>query len=79
MLGAGGDLAEVLRLLDITESAWRRWRCACAGMSPGHAKRLKELEVECLTRPGGLRICLRRASFGCRRCLAARAALCARS
>ena len=46
MLGSGSDLTEVLRHLEITESTWHRWRRAYAGMSPGHAKRLKELEVE---------------------------------
>ena len=46
MLGSGSDLTEVLRHLEITESTWHRWRRAYAGMSPGHARRLKELEVE---------------------------------
>ena len=43
---SGSDLTEVLRHLEITESTWHRWRRAYAGMSPGHARRLKELEVE---------------------------------
>ena len=46
MLSSGRDLTEVLRHLEITESTWHRWRRAYAGMSPSHAKRLKELEVE---------------------------------
>ena len=29
-----------------TESTWHRWRRAYGGMSPSHARRLKELEVE---------------------------------
>ena len=46
MLGSGTDLSEVLRHLEITESAWHRWRHAYAGMSAGDARRLKELEAE---------------------------------
>ena len=46
MLGSGTDLTEVLRHLEITESTWHRWRRSYAGMSPSHARRLKELEVE---------------------------------
>ena len=46
MLGSGSDLTEVLRHLEITESTWHRWRRSYAGMSPRHARRLKELEVE---------------------------------
>ena len=46
MLGSGSDLTEVLRHLEITESTWHRWRRSYAGMSPSHARRLKELEVE---------------------------------
>ncbi len=46
MLGAGTDLTEVLRHLEITESTWHRWRRAYAGMSAADARRLKELEAE---------------------------------
>ena len=46
MLGSGTDLAEVLRHLEITESTWHRWRRSYGGMSPSHARRLKELGVE---------------------------------
>ena len=46
MLGSGSDLTEVLRHLEITESTWHHRRRAYAGMSPGRARRLKELEVE---------------------------------
>ena len=46
MLGSGSDLTEVLRHLEITESTWHRWGRAYGGMSPSHARRLKELEVE---------------------------------
>ena len=63
MLGSGSDLTEVLRHLEITESTWYRWRRAYGGMSPGHARRLKELEVE----NGRLKKLLRRRSWT-RRC-----------
>ena len=46
MLGAGSDLAEVLRHLEITESTWHRWRRACAGVNASDVRRLKELEAE---------------------------------
>ena len=46
MLGAGADLAKVLRHLEIIESTTHRWRRACAGISAADVKRLKELEVD---------------------------------
>ena len=46
MLGAGSDLAEVLRHLEITESTWHRWRRADAGMNAADVRRLKELEAD---------------------------------
>ena len=46
MLGSGSELTEVLRHLEITESTWRRWRRADAGMSASDASRLRELESE---------------------------------
>ncbi len=46
MLGAGSDLTEVLRHLEITESTWHRWRRAYAGMNAADVRRLKELEAE---------------------------------
>ena len=46
MLGAGSDLAEVLRHLEITESTWHRWRRAYAGMNAADVRRLRELEAE---------------------------------
>ena len=46
MLGSGSDLTEVLRHLEITESTWRCWRRAYAGMSASDARRLRELESE---------------------------------
>ena len=44
MLSAGGDLTEVLRRLEVTESTWHRWRRAYAGMGPSDVRRLKEAE-----------------------------------
>ncbi len=46
MLNAGSDLTEVLRMLEITESTWNRWRNTYGGMKAQDAKRLKELESE---------------------------------
>ena len=46
MLGAGSDLAEVLRHLEITKSTWHRWRRADAGMNAADVRRLKEFEAE---------------------------------
>ncbi len=46
LLAAGGDLAQVVRHLEITESTWHRWRNQFGGMNADDAKRLKELERE---------------------------------
>ncbi|GIU91618.1 MAG: transposase [Acidimicrobiia bacterium] len=46
MLNEGGDLVEVLRHLEVSESTWNRWRHRYGGMDVSQAKRLKELEVE---------------------------------
>lgn len=46
LLNAGGDVAEVCRQLEITESTWHRWRSQYGGMKANDAKRLKELEHE---------------------------------
>jgi transposase len=46
LLGQGKDLAEVLRMLEVSESTWNRWRHEYAGMAVEQAKRLKELERE---------------------------------
>ena len=46
MLGAGSDLAEMLRHLEITESTWHLWRRAYAGMNAADVRRLKVLEAE---------------------------------
>jgi transposase-like protein len=46
LLNRGGDVAEVCRQLEITESTWHRWRNQYGGMKASDAKRLKELEKE---------------------------------
>ena len=46
LLGAGQELDEVCRHLEITESTWHRWRNQYGGMKADDAKRLKELERE---------------------------------
>jgi len=46
LLNEGKDLAEVLRLLEVSESSWNRWRNQYAGMKANEAKRLRELEIE---------------------------------
>jgi Transposase len=44
--GAGQELAEVCRHLEIAESTWHRWLAQYGGMKANEAKRLKELEAE---------------------------------
>ncbi|MDT5066726.1 MAG: putative transposase [Mycobacterium sp.] len=46
LLGAGQELAEVCRHLEIAESTWHRWIAQYGGMKANEAKRLKELEAE---------------------------------
>ncbi len=46
LLGAGQELSEVCRHLEITESTWHRWVAQYGGMKASDAKRLKELEAE---------------------------------
>ena len=46
ILNGGGDLASVLRTLEISEATWNRWRAQYGGMKASEAKRLKELEAE---------------------------------
>src|SRR4029453_3965482 len=46
LLNEGKDLAEVLRLLEVSESSWNRWRSQYGGMKANEAKRLRELESE---------------------------------
>jgi putative transposase len=46
LLNDGKDLAEILRVLEISEATWNRWRAQYGGMKASEAKRLKELEAE---------------------------------
>ncbi|MBS4730541.1 IS3 family transposase [Mycobacterium sp. SM1] len=46
LLGAGQELSEVCRHLQIAESTWHRWVAQYGGMKASDAKRLKELEAE---------------------------------
>ena len=46
LLSGGKDLTEVLRLLEVSESSWNRWRAQYGGMKTSGAKRLRELEIE---------------------------------
>ena len=46
LLNDGADLAQVLRVLEISEATWNRWRSLYGGMKASQATRLKELEAE---------------------------------
>jgi putative transposase len=46
LLNDGADLAQALRVLEISEATWNRWRVRYGGMKASQAKRLKELEAE---------------------------------
>ena len=46
LLNDGKDLAEVMRMLEISEATWNRWRAQYGGMKASQAKRLLELEAE---------------------------------
>lgn len=46
MLAAGKDIAEVLRVLEVSEATYYRWKTQYGGMKAEEAKRLKELEQE---------------------------------
>jgi len=46
LLNDGKDLAEILRMLEISEATWNRWRGQYGGMKASEAKRLRELEAE---------------------------------
>lgn len=46
LLGAGTELDQVCRQLQIAESTWHRWIAQYGGMKANDAKRLKELEME---------------------------------
>lgn len=46
ILNGGGDLAAVLRTLEISEATWNKWRPQYGGMKATEAKRMKDLEAE---------------------------------
>ena len=46
LCGQGKTIAEAVRLSDITEQTYYRWRKQYGGMKTDDAKRLKELEKE---------------------------------
>jgi putative transposase len=46
LLGAGRDLAEVCKHLEVSEPTWHRWMAQYGGMKADDARRLKELERE---------------------------------
>jgi transposase-like protein len=46
LLGEGKELAEVLRVLEVSEPTFHRWRNQYGGMKAEGAKRLRELERE---------------------------------
>lgn len=45
-LGEGKTLAQVLKILGVTEQTYYRWKREFGSMSTSDAKRLKELEAE---------------------------------
>jgi len=45
LLNDGKDLAEVPRMLEISEATWNRWPARYGGLKATQAKRLKELEA----------------------------------
>jgi putative transposase len=46
LLGAGQELPEVVKLLELSEPTYHRWRARYDGMKADDVKRLKELELE---------------------------------
>jgi putative transposase len=46
LLGEGQELQEVVKLLEVSEATYHRWRAQYGGMKADDVKRLKELEVE---------------------------------
>lgn len=46
LLGQGRTIAEVCKLLGVTDQTYYRWRKSYGGMEVDQAKRLKELEAE---------------------------------
>jgi putative transposase len=52
LLGEGQELPEVVKVLEVSEATYHRWRAQYGGMKADDVKRLKELELEnaCLKR-----------------------------
>ncbi len=46
LLGEGRELPEVLKVLEVSEATYHRWRAQFGGMKADDVKRLKELEAE---------------------------------
>lgn len=46
MLSAGKSVAQIAKVLGVSEQTFHRWRSQYGGMKAGDAKRLKELERE---------------------------------
>lgn len=46
LLGQGQSMPEMLKVLEVSEQTWHRWRNQYGGMKADDAKRLKELEKE---------------------------------
>jgi putative transposase len=46
LLGAGADIADVARHLEVSEQTYHRWRNQFGGMKADGARRLKDLERE---------------------------------
>lgn len=46
MLNHGKSVEEVLKMLEVSEATFHRWRNQFGGMKSEEAKRLKQLEVE---------------------------------
>jgi transposase len=46
LLGEGHELPEVVKVLEVSEATYHRWRAQLGGMKADDVKRLKELEAE---------------------------------
>jgi transposase len=46
LLGEGQEVPEVVKLLEVSEATYHRWRAQYGGMKADDVKRLKELELE---------------------------------
>jgi putative transposase len=46
LLGEGQELPEVVKLLEVSEATYHRWRAQYGGMKADDVKRLRELELE---------------------------------